>query len=302
MMDRRTFLKLTGSAALLASTGASPALSQISLGTGTLTTLSDGNLVLPRSMVLGGLPAEVDAILSTAGVEGPNLTPECNLALWEDGDAKVLFDAGSGTGFMPSAGFLIDSLDAAGLYPEDITHVVFTHAHPDHLWGILDDFDDVAFPESKLLMGRVERDYWLDPNTIDTIGQERQSFVAGALRRLELIADRIEVFDDGAVPLPGINAWMTPGHTPGHMAFEVRSGSNSALIVGDALGNHHVSFAHPEWEVGSDQDQAQGAASRARIFDRLKAEDMQIIGFHLPNGGMGRAEAMPEGGYRFVNS
>lgn len=52
-------------------------------------------------------------------------------------------------------------------------HVVFTHCHPDHLWGVLDDFDDVLFPEAVFLMGQGEWDYWYDPDTAASIGSSR---------------------------------------------------------------------------------------------------------------------------------
>ena len=55
---------------------------------------------------------------------------------------------------MPTAGKLV--LVELNLTPEDITHVVFTHAHPDHIWGLLDDFDDPLFTEATYLMGREE--------------------------------------------------------------------------------------------------------------------------------------------------
>jgi len=38
------------------------------------------------------------------------------------------------------------------------------------------------------------------------------------------------------------------------MCFEVSDGSNSAMILGDAIGNNHVAFARPDWRSGSDQD------------------------------------------------
>jgi len=49
-------------------------------------------------------------------------------------------------------------------------------------------------------------------------------------------------------------ALASHGHTPGHMSFEVRQGNQAALVLGDAIGNHHVAFDRPDWITGADQD------------------------------------------------
>ncbi len=298
-MRRRSFL---GGAAALPLMGApmAPVLAQITLGQARLSTVSDGNLILPGSFIFEPMPKEPLAqILSAQGISSERLTPECNLALYQDGDRNVLFDVGSGPDFMPSAGKIVDSLDAVGLAPEDITHVVFTHAHPDHIWGLLDDFDDPLFYDAEYMMGRAEWDYWWNPETVNTIGDARAAFAVGAKRRMEVIEDSITLFDDGDEILPGIAAVASYGHTPGHMAFEIRQGSDSALVLGDAIGNHHVAFARPDWESGSDQDAAQAVATRQRLFDRITSEQMRIVGFHLPGGGIGHVDRDGDG-YRFV--
>lgn len=200
---------------------------------------------------------------------------------------------------MPSAGKLLDGLDAASVEPEDITDVVFTHAHPDHIWGLIDDFDDLVFPNAIYRMGRNEWDYWWNPETVNTIGDARAAFAVGAKRRMERIEEAVILFDDGEEILPGIAAVETPGHTPGHMAFEIRQGSEAALVVGDAIGNHHVAFARPNWPSGSDQDPEQAIRTRRMLLDRLASENLNLVGFHLPGGGIGRAEAT-DAGYRFV--
>lgn len=297
-MDRRNFL--AGTVALGAAGLTSKAVADIAIGDSSLTTVSDGGLVLPSEFLFAPMPADkVGAIRKAYGIEGPQLMPECNLALYRDGTRNVLFDVGSGPDFMPSAGKITDSLDAAGLAPEDITHVVFTHAHPDHIWGLLDDFDEPLFYEASYMMGRKEWDYWWNPATVDEIAEARVAFAVGAKRRMEAIEDAVELFDDGDELLPGISAIASYGHTPGHMAFEIRQGNDAAMVVGDAIGNHHVAFAHPEWPSGPDEDRDLGIKTRLKLLDRLASEQLQIIGFHLPGGGVGRVEKANDG-YRFV--
>ncbi|MEM6465201.1 MAG: MBL fold metallo-hydrolase, partial [Pseudomonadota bacterium] len=264
------------------------ASAEIAFETATLTTVTDGSLVLPGSFVFDTMPeAELKEILARHDLSSDRLTPECNLALYRDGTHTVLFDVGAGPDFMPTAGSIVDSLNALGLAPEDITHVVFTHAHPDHIWGLLDEFDEPLFYEASYLMGRDEWDYWWNPNTVNTIGEARAAFAVGAKRRMEAIEEAVVLFDDGDEVLPGIAALATPGHTPGHMAFEIRQGAQAALIVGDAVANHHVALAKPSWESQSDQDPALSVKSRRLLLDRLASEDLSVIGFHLPNGGLG---------------
>lgn len=297
MLTRRDILAgLAASAGVLSTPR--KAIAQIALKDATLTTVSDGNLQLPSAFLFDGMPeAELAKVLNEYGLNTPNLEPECNLALYQDGTNTVLFDVGSGADFMPSAGTVVESLDALGLSPEDITHVLFTHAHPDHIWGLLDDFDDPLFTEAQYYMGRQEWDYWWNPETVNTIDEGRTVFAVGAKRRMEVIEDSVTLFDDGDEIISGIAAIKTFGHTPGHMAFDIQ---DKALVVGDAIGNHHVAFHHPTWESGSDQIKDQGVAARTTLLDRLAAEQKNVIGFHLPNGGIGRVERA-DGAYRFIS-
>ena len=297
-LSRRRLLQ-TAAPLPLAASVPQLAKANLSLGQATLTTVSDGTLTLPGAFIFEPMPKEaLGPILTDYGISSERLTPECNLALYRDGTNTVLFDVGSGPDFMPTAGSIVESLDALGLAPEDITHVVFTHAHPDHIWGLLDDFDEPLFYEATYMMGRAEWAYWWNPETVNTIGEARAAFAVGAKRRMAAIEEAVVLFEDGEEILPGISALSTPGHTPGHMAFEVRQGSNAALVVGDAIGNHHVAFRKPEWESGSDQDAATAVNTRKMLLGRLADEQMAVIGFHLPDGGMGRVERDGDG-YRF---
>ena len=276
-------------------------MAQTSVGGMTLTSLSDGNLSLPASMALDPLSEADRAYVSEQFNLGDTLTPPCNVTLLQSGGRNTLFDVGAGPEFMSSAGYLVDALDAAGLSPEDITDVVFTHAHPDHIWGLVDDFDDLLFPEASYKMGQAEWDYWTDPNTVDTIGADRTTFAVGAARRLDRIADAVSLFQDGDEVLPGVAARATFGHTPGHMAFEVRDGSDALMILGDCIGTHHVALARPSAPAGSDQDPDMGVATRVSLLDQLVHEQMPVLGFHLPGNGLGRIDRSGDG-YVFVEA
>lgn len=299
MLDRR---KLIGGMATLPLLPAFPSIaaSQIEIGTYELVSVSDGNLVLPGDLFFDDLPQdELKRILDAAQISRDQVSPPCNLTLLQQPDRLVLFDAGSGPGFMPTAGSILDSLEALGVAATDITHVIFTHAHPDHLWGVLDDFDDPVFYEAEHIVAEAEWAYWTDPDTVNTIGEMRASFAAGAARRFEMLADRFTFFQDGAEIVPGVMAHMTPGHTPGHASFEVRDGNDAVMVGGDAIGNHHVALARPEWPSGSDQDPELGAQTRLRLLDKLVTDDIALMGFHLPDGGLGRIEKV-ETGYHFT--
>ena len=289
IFTRRTILRMgaaAGATALLPLR--SFAAQTMTLGSATLDTLSDGNLVLPMGFVTDH-PGAAE-VMARYGITGPQVEPPCNVTLYRDGTNTVLFDVGAGPDFMPTAGKLHEALDALGVSADEITHVVFTHAHPDHLWGVLDEFDEPIFANAQHMMGKAEWDFWIDPETQNTIDEGRKAFAAGALRRMSLLEDRIVTFGDGEEILPGVGARASHGHTPGHMAFEVRQGNSACMVVGDAIGNNHLAFAEPLWASGSDQDAEMGAQTRLGLLNQLADAQMPMIGYHLPGGGIGRVE------------
>ncbi|RMH46793.1 MAG: MBL fold metallo-hydrolase [Alphaproteobacteria bacterium] len=303
--SRRHFLTAAGAAALSAGLPARVwSLATLESGAVRIDSLSDGHLTLPGSFIFGPAPqAELEALLKAHGMPGipDTITPPCNVTLLRDGARTVLFDTGSGSGFQNTAGELPDALDEVGVAPEDVTHVVFTHGHPDHLWGVIDDLDEPTFYEAEHLMNRTEFDYWSDPETVNRIGEARASFAAGALRRLQTMgADAFTLFEGETEVLPGVLAIPTHGHSPGHTSFAIATDGGQILVTGDAITNSHMAFERPEWHSGSDQDLEAGAATRVRLLDRIVAEDMTLIGYHIEHPGIGRAERTGKNRYRFV--
>ncbi len=291
-IDRRSLL-LSGLAALAVAAlpRQAAALGRIDVGDGELLTVSDGNLVLPMSFVYPDVPkAELEAFLVANAMPIDSMKPDCNVTVLKRGDRVILFDAGAGSNFMASAGRLVENLAEAEIDPASVTDVVFTHAHPDHIWGVSDDFDELVFSEAAYHIGQAEWDFWSSPEALDQMPPERQSFVIGARNRFKFLEDRINFIKPGDEVLSGIEAVDTAGHTPGHLSFLVHGGSEPTLIIGDAVANTAISFAHPEWRTGSDQDPEHGVKTRLQLLDRLTAERATLIGFHFDHVGIGRVE------------
>ena len=300
-INRRQALALAASAgmALTLPRGAWAA-GTVELGDARITILSDGNLSLPLSFVFPDAPQdELAAMLKEAGLATDMLLPDCNVTLLQAGERNVLFDVGSGANFMPSAGKLLASMEEAGIDPASITDVVFTHAHPDHLWGLLDEFDELVFPDANYHISQAEWDFWRAPETLERMPEERKTFVVGAQSRLAVLEERISLFSPGAEIVSGVEAVDTSGHTPGHVSFALHSGSQSAMVIGDAVSSHPVSLKRPDWPSGSDQDTQKGIEARTKLLDRLANDKMLAIAFHFPHPGAGVIER-DGSGYSFT--
>ncbi len=271
------------------------------IGSAEVVVISDGDFTLPASFVLPGRPdAEIEGVFKKAGIAPATIKAEVNVVVIKLGSETILIDTGAGPDFMPTLGRLADRLEAAGVKPEEVTKVVFTHAHADHLWGVIDPLGGGSlFEKAQHVMTAVERDYWLQADVESRVAEPFKAMAAGTHRRLKSIADRIQTAVAGTEIVPGLAYVDTAGHTPGHVSVLLKSGSEQLLIGGDALVNAAVSFAEPAWRWGSDMDPDRAIATRIRLLDRLATEKIALTGYHLPWPGVGRVERK-DGAYRFV--
>ncbi|MGL4439576.1 MAG: MBL fold metallo-hydrolase, partial [Bosea sp. (in: a-proteobacteria)] len=162
MITRRT--ALAGAAGLVAASLPSLALARhqaFRLGSFEVTVVSDGALSLPISFVLPGTPpAEIDALFAANGLDANMLQSQVNVMVVKTPTDLILVDAGAGTDFMAGLGQFPEALKAAGIDADKVTKVIFTHAHADHLWGVIDEFDTSRYPNAQHFMPAVELDFW----------------------------------------------------------------------------------------------------------------------------------------------
>jgi glyoxylase-like metal-dependent hydrolase (beta-lactamase superfamily II) len=298
-LTRRTLLGAT--AGLIAATRPGQAqIAKARMGRAELSILTDGSITLPGSLLARDAPRdEVMSLLTAAGLPTDEVTNGLNVPVVAYGEDLVMFDSGAGRNFLPTTGRLPDSMESAGIDPAKVKHVLFTHAHPDHLWGALDDFDTPACPNAVYHLAQAEWDFWFDPGVFSRLPEDRHAFAAGAQRVLKALEPQLKRFRPGDEPVQGIAAIDTAGHTPGHVSFEVRVGGEPFVVVGDALTHPVLSFARPDWTAGFDQDGPTAAASRRRLLGKLVSDKLPLAAYHLPRGGLGRVE-QSGAAYRFI--
>lgn len=297
--SRRDILKLAAVAPAMALPAAAqaqlgapsdenPGYFRFTLGEARLTILSDGYFSAPTSGVgVNADPADVQAFLTRHFLDPQAGYSHTNHLLIESGEAVVLVDVGSGHRFFDTAGRLLANMEAAGIDPADITHVVITHAHPDHIWGIRDDFDEALFPDAEYIMGAAEHAYWMQDDLVNLVDPTDQQFVLGAVNSINCDGVEWTLAEDGHEVVPGVRLIATPGHTAGHMSVMLDSDGKQLIALGDSMSHSWLSFRRPEWYNAFDADGDQTVATRKRLLDMCSADRIAVLGYHFPFPGVG---------------
>lgn len=198
------------------------------------------------------------------------------------GSDVVLFDTGLNAAGTTAA------LEAAGIAPGDVTVVVITHMHGDHVGGMTDDMNELTYPNARYVTGQVEFDHWN--------GTDNETFGA----KVKPFADRFEFIGDGGSVASGITGMNAFGHTPGHMVYMLDSGGKQVLIMADTANHYVWSLAYPEWEVRFDIDKAAAAETRKKVLGMVAADRIPLIGYHMPWPGMGYVTEEGPGAFHYV--
>ena len=267
-----------------------PSIHRFTLGEAAVTTILDGanqreGIKPPFS--LDKSDDEIAAIarannLPTHGFEN-TYTP----TVLHIGGQTVLFDTGFGAMMRDNhAGNLRRRLGQAGYAPEDIDVVAFTHCHPDHIAGVMED-GAPAYPNARYVIGRREYDAWNDGSEIpEARAQNREMF----LKLIPPLAEKMTFLEDGDAVIPGLNAEAAFGHSLGHMMYRVESAGKSLLIWGDVTNHYVFSLQYPDSTVGFDDNKDMVIATRKRVLDMVATDGLLVSGHHMPFPSIGYVE------------
>jgi len=258
------------------------------VGDAMVTIVSDGGLELPvPALALNAPEGALEAEMVAYGLPTDIVYAHTNAVVVDTGGQRVLIDTGYGRDRVPTAGLLSRHLQAAGIPRDSIDKIALTHAHPDHLWGMVDGLGSV-FRDIPLFLTETEWSYWADastPGSVDAARRQMTQFTYDALMIHDPVKDLIGNDQEIA---PGLRCIETPGHTPGHAGYLLTSGSDSLFIAGDLANHAIVFFAHPDWIFAFDMDGQLAAETRRAMFDRLAADQIPTLLYHAPFPGIGR--------------
>jgi glyoxylase-like metal-dependent hydrolase (beta-lactamase superfamily II) len=276
---------------------------QFKLGDFQMTSISDGVLTVPAKVFASNAsPTQLSEVLQQ-GFQSETLTLNCNVLLVDTGTQKVLIDSGSGFLTDPTAGKLIDNLKTLQIEPTDIDAIIITHAHADHVGGLLDSAGALAFPQARYFVSKTEYDFWTNPQVnlpdVQVDEKTKEQFISIAQKCLGAIKENVTQFEAGEEIIPGFSAIAAPGHTPGQVAIRIVSGNDSMVHTADVVHTHTINLWNPSWKPIFDASGDQAAKTRQEILSAIASERRLMYAYHFPFPGIGYLRSRSEGGFEW---
>lgn len=223
--------------------------------------------------------------------------------LLKSGDRKILIDTGSGYSSEPITfrgktfqfkGKLNLLLEEEGIRGEDITDVIITHLHPDHVGGVYSDDNVLQYPNARFYIQEEEWNFWHTSKSDQQIPlfkyfvQKNITPLSG--QNLNLIKGDFQEI------IPGITTVQLPGHTPGQIGLIINQGQGAEqlLYISDAF-LHPLHMEQLDWQTNYDLDYDLAKQSRIKSLELAHQDNMLINAFHFDFPGLGRVDNHKDG-------
>jgi glyoxylase-like metal-dependent hydrolase (beta-lactamase superfamily II) len=262
------------------------------------TVLSDGSLSFPLDAVItNAKPTDYAALLEKNFLSTTTFHGALNTAILTVGGKTILIDSGFGDEGSETTGFQEVQLRAAGLTPEAIDMVFLTHAHPDHMNGLVKADGTPLYPNAELVLHEAEYNFW---NGKAREIKPLEGVVAGFDANVLPLKNQIRTVKGTEEIISGVSIVEAPGHTPGHCAVLVSSEDEQLLITADAA-NHHVLFLqNPDYHFSYDFEPELASKTRRTLLEQASADKIKVLAYHFPFPGIGNIRGEGSGKYSFV--
>jgi glyoxylase-like metal-dependent hydrolase (beta-lactamase superfamily II) len=284
-----------------------PSFYRYKVGDIQVTVVSDGVNTFPLgdSFIPNAKTADVAAALEKAYMPKDKISIQFGPLVINSGGKLIVLDTGNGPGAFASSkgavGQFAANMAAAGVDPKAVDMVVISHFHGDHINGLLNADNVLAFPNAEVLVPATEWKYFVDDGEMSRQTTERMKGVfANARRVFEAgLKKKVTPYEWNKEVAPGLLPVDSVGHTPGHTSYVLSSGSGKVFIQSDVTNIPYLFAANPGWHAFFDQDADVAEKSRRRVYDMMVADRLMVQGFHFPFPGLGNVEK-DGGGYRVV--
>ncbi|MGI9624561.1 MAG: MBL fold metallo-hydrolase [Acidimicrobiales bacterium] len=236
-------------------------------------TVKAGDLLRPTGDEAAGWARHEELLMGQAKMELP-----LGAFLVHSSGRTILVDAGVG-GVENDAikgGELVANLGEVGLTCDDITDVLLTHLHFDHI-GWVTRRGEVTFPNATVRCHAADWAWFGEGEQAD----------AHVQRKMSPVVDRLELFDSDCVIAPGVTVRHAPGHTPGSTIVVLSSGSERALLLGD-VAHCPLELTENDWEGVFDVDPVGARATREHLARELESGADLVAGAHFDDLQFGR--------------
>ncbi len=204
-------------------------------------------------------------------------------------DRVVLVDSGLGDATVMgiAGGRMIENLAALGVSAADVTDVLYTHLHTDHIgWSTVDGAP--TFPNATHRCSAAEwQHFMIDTKDVDESYAGSINAPRNAYHHLNSVLDRFETFDVDGPLLPGIDVQAAPGHTPGSAVVIISDGQDRAMLLGDAV-HCPIQLVEAEWGALFDLDTKLAKQTRDALRQELEGSGTTIGFSHVPHLTPGR--------------